>query len=444
MDFLTKRTIALCLSLFCLAASAGTVEYGIPTPNEVKQTIDRILRYVDAATPAALVDSRSLREITDYDEIDEHSRIKTGQFKMVCYEWGVTYSAMLAAWQATGDTKYMDYLRSRLLFLKAVSPNMDKVRRQRKAIDPQMRRFLDPHSLDDSGALCCAMMKAMDSDSTLHLEKQVERLAHCVTNRQKTLADGTFCRSFPQRNSVWLDDMFMGIPTLAWMGRYTGDASYYDKATKMIRLFRKHSFVEEQKLFRHGWVEDMVPHRLFPWGRANGWALLTLCEVLDILPANHSDREELLDLLRKHIDGIASCQGLNGFWHQLLDRQDSFEETSATAIFTYCLAHAINKGWINAKAYGPQALLGWQAVASAVNGQGQVEGVCVGTGMGFDPMFYQLRKTDVAAAHGYGTAIWAGSEIIRLLNTQHPKTNDGAVEFYDEEIKANGAVFHVK
>lgn len=448
-NFLRKiMFICLSLSSFCIGTAKESVNYGIPQVNDVEAVMHRVLKYVGESTPAVIVDGKSHQELTRYKDINENSRIKQGGYKMVCYEWGVTYSAMLSAWKITGKEEYKDYLDTRLSFLDAVSPYFEKVRKQGKRIDPQMNRWLAPHSLDDSGALCAAMIKVMLSQKLgqqgLQLDDHIKRLSDCVLHRQSKLSDGTFCRDFPQRNSVWLDDMFMGIPTMAWMGRYIDDSTYYNKAVEMIRLYRKHSFVEDKQLFRHGWVEAMEPHRFFPWARANGWAILTMCEVLDALPENHPDRAWLLDLYRKHVAGIAACQGTDGFWHQLLDRPDTYEETSATAIFAYCLAHGINEGWINDKAYGPQALLAWNAVASAVNEKGQVEGVCVGTGMGFDPLFYQRRKTDVMAAHGYGPTIWAGAEIIRLLKTHHPKVNDGAVEFYDEEIKTDKAIFHVK
>lgn len=308
-----------------------------------------------------------------------------------------------------------------------------------------MGRLLGPRSLDDSGALCSAMLKAsLMYKEDVSLVPLIKVLSDCVCNRQSYLADGTFCRDFPQRNAVWLDDMFMGIPAIAWMGRYTGEQKYYDRVLELIGLFEKHMFVPEKGLFRHGWVEAMSPHRFFPWGRANAWAILTMCEVLDALPENEPGREKVLELLRKHVDGLAAVQGKNGFWHQLLDRPDTYEETSATAIFACCFAHAINKGWLNDKAYGPQALLAWNAVASRVGQNGEVEGTCVGTGMGFDPLFYENRPTSPLAAHGYGPLLWAGAEIIELLRTRHPKMNDGAVEFYDEEIKTDKAIFHVK
>ena len=65
-----------------------------------------------------------------------------------------------------------------------------------------------------------------------------------------------------------------------------------------------------------------------------------------------------------------------------------------------------------------------------------------GTGMGFEPSFYAYRPVNVMAAHGYGPVIWAGAEVIRLLKQQHPKMNDSAVQFYDQEVNTRQAIFN--
>ena len=71
-----------------------------------------------------------------------------------------------------------------------------------------------------------------------------------------------------------------------------------------------------------------------------------------------------------------------------------------------------------------------------------MENVCVGTGMGFDAAVYAYRPVHVMAAHGYGPVIWAGAEIIRLLRQQHPKSNDSAVHFYDQEVPTDQPIFN--
>ena len=125
-----------------------------------------------------------------------------------------------------------------------------------------------------------------------------------------------------------------------------------------------------------------------------------------------------MDLLLDHLHGIMAVQGGDGFWHQLLDRNDSYTETSATAIFTYCLAHAVNEGWVDLQAYGPAAQAGWKAVATRINAQGEVEGTCVGTGVAYEPGFYYNRPTSVNAAHGYGPVLLAGCEVFKMMASQ--------------------------
>ena len=330
--------------------------------------------------------------------------------------------------------------------LADIAPVYQKIYAKDKAIDVNIRRVIDPHALDDAGAVCCSMIKATLMGNSQYpataIRPLIENYADYIMNKEFRLVDGTFARIRPQKNTVWLDDMFMGIPTVAYMGLLTGDGKYFDEAARQVLQFAQRMWVPEKGLFRHGWVEEMDPHPAFHWGRANGWAILTMCEVLDVLPVSHPKYGEILNLLKAHAAGLARLQQHDGFWHQLLDRNDTYLESSATAIYTYCLAHGVNQGWLDAKAYGPVAQLGWHAVASSVNAKGQVEDVCVGTGMAFDPAFYAYRPTHVMAAHGYGPVLWAGAEMINLLKRQHPKSNDSAVMFYDEEVPTNASIFN--
>jgi rhamnogalacturonyl hydrolase YesR len=150
-------------------------------------------------------------------------------------------------------------------------------------------------------------------------------------------------------------------------------------------------------------------------------------ELLDVLPKEHPGYDQVLALIKAHIKGLAQLQSGEGFWHQLLDREDSYLETSATAIYTYSIAKAINNGWIDKQSYGSRAILAWNAVNTKVNQNGQVEGTCVGTGMAFDPAFYYYRPVNVFAAHGYGPVLLAGAEIIQLIKNSKLKIGDSAL-----------------
>lgn len=424
-----------------LMKPAYRVGYGVSKAADVKAVMDRVLRYIETETPAELVDKNTGETVVDMKKITADTRLKQGGFRLTSYEWGVTYSGALAAYEATGDNAYKDYVTVRHRLLADMAPYFQKIYEKNKAIDVNVRRVIDPHALDDAGAVCCSMIKATLQGSN-GLRSLIDNYADYIINKEYRLDDGTFARLRPQNNTLWLDDMFMGIPTVAYMGKLTGEARYYDEAARQVLQFASRMWVPEKQLFRHGWVASMEEHPAFHWGRANGWAILTMCEVLDVLPQDHPQRAEIMRLLKAHAAGLARLQHHDGFWHQLLDRNDTYLETSATAIYTYCLAHAVNQGWIDAKVYGPVAQLGWHAVASSINAKGQVEDVCVGTGMGFDPAFYAYRPTHVMAAHGYGPVLLAGAELLNLLKHQHPKSNDSAVMFYDAEVPTDAPIFN--
>jgi len=410
--------------------------YGIPKPEEVTAVLDRIYRYLDSVTPTGFVNEKTGQEITDYSKVDENAILKQGDFRIVSYEWGVTYAGMLLASEATGDRRFRDYTEKRLEFIANAAASIKKPTGNYSDWEARMplRNLIAPRALDDVGAMTAAMIKAKRAGSAANLQPIIDTaIAHIMTKQQR-LSDGTLARNRPQPNTLWLDDLFMGVPAIAQMGKLTGDQKYFDEACKQVLSFAKRMFNREKGIYMHGWVEGMSVHPEFHWARANGWAFMTEVELLEVLPENHPLRSQILDLLREHAKGLASYQSGSGFWHQLLDREDSYHETSATAIYTYAFARAINRGWIDAKAYGPTTLLAWNALSTKVNEKGQVEGTCVGTGMAFDPMFYYYRPTSPFAAHGYGPALLAGSEVLSMLKNFKFEINDSSVQLV-ERIK---------
>ncbi len=395
---------------------------------EVKQVLDRVLGFVEAATPANVMNKKTKQIITDFNSIDTNSTLQQGIFRLTSYEWGVTYSGMLLAAKSTGDERYKNYVSTRFNFISKVASKFNEFN-SKTTSDPLMRQVLHPKKLDDAGAICASMIKTELNGVSFDGRSLIDNYINFIMNKEYRLADGNFARNSPQKNTVWLDDMYMSVPAIVNMGKLTGDTKYYDEAVKQVLLFADKMFIKGKGLFRHGWVEGMTDHPSFHWGRANGWAILTMVEVLDVLPQNYPNRNKILALLQQHIRGLSALQSGEGFWHQLLDKNDSYLETSCTAIYAYCIAHAINKGWVDPLAYGPIATLAWNAVSTKVNQQGEVEGTCVGTGMAFDPAFYYYRPTNNYAAHGYGPVLLAGAEMIQLAKLFPAKMVDNAVQF---------------
>ena len=405
------------------------VHYGPPEAGEITGVLTRILNYLEASTPARMMDAGSKEEIIDLKNLNAGAIFKPGVFRLISYEWGVAYGAMLTAGEATGEQAFTQYTLKRMSLIGTVAGYFKSTMGTKPEATP-VRSVLDPRALDDAGSMCAAMIKTYGISRDKTLLPLIGNYIKYISEKQLRLDDGTLARNRPLPHALWLDDLYMSVPALARMGSMSGDKKYFDDACRQVLQFSRRMFNKEKGLYMHGWIEGMDPHPEFYWGRCNGWAILAMTELLDVLPPDHPDRDAILSLFRSHVRGIASLQSGTGFWHQLLDRNDSYQETSATAIFTYCISHGINKGWIDAQAYGPVAVLGWNAVQTKVNATGQVEGTCVGTGMAFDPAFYYHRPVNVAAAHGYGPVILAGAEMLQLLKNYQIVLNDSAVMFY--------------
>jgi unsaturated rhamnogalacturonyl hydrolase len=409
--------------------------YGKPSVEDIKATINRIYTYLNEVTPPQYVHSKTGEVITDYSKIDTNTMLKKGDFRIVSYEWGVTYGAMVLATEATGDNRFKEYADTRLNFLAESAPYFRKFSAEHDdwGSKTPLRNLLMPRALDDCGAMCAAMIKSVRAGNKADLRSLIDIHINYIMNKEHRLADGTLARMRPQPNTMWLDDLFMAIPALAQMGKLTGNNKYYDEACKQVLAYSKRMFNKQKGVYMHGWVEGMKEHPQFHWARANGWAVMTEVELLEVLPTTHPQRPAILQLLKDHVKGLLSYQSGSGFWHQLLDRNDSYLETSATAIYTYAFARAINRGWIDGLAYAPATLLAWNAVATKVNQAGQVEGTCVGTGMGFDPAFYYHRPISPYAAHGYGPAILAAAEVLQLLKNKQFEINDSSLQLLQKK-----------
>ena len=406
------------------------VPYGPAKAEDIKAILNRIYTYLDSSTPAKVIDGKTKAEIADMTKLTPDAVFGPGVFRLISYEWGVTYGAMLLAGEATGDDKFTDYTLKRMALIADVAKYFKANTPAGQGRNNPVGSVLDPRALDDAGSMCAAMIKSFNANRNLVLRPYIDNYVGYISKKQLRLQDGTLARNRPQPNTLWLDDLYMSVPALAQMGKLTGDNRYFEDACRQIIQFSQRMYNKEKGVYMHGWVEDMEPHPEFYWARCNGWALLAVTELLDAMPSGYPLKKDILDQYRAHVKGLALYQSGSGFWHQLMDRNDSYLETSATAIFTYCIAHGVNMGWIDAKAYGAVAVLGWNAVQTKVNNQGQIEGTCVGTGMAFDPAFYYHRPVNVAAAHGYGPVIMAGAEMLKLIRNYEIVINDSAVMFY--------------
>ena len=422
------------------------IPYQLPTVAEITDALVRIRNYLNEAVPLKVVDRKTGKEITDFTTpvADAVTARSAANFNPLAYEMGVVHAGFLKAAEVTGDAAFIAASARQLQFIADRAPYF---RAQEEKFhlgrSNSFTGLIDPQALDDSGSMCAALIRARIAKVGPDLLPVINTWSEYIAHKQFRLADGTLARQRPQAQSLWADDFYMSVPALAQMGRLTGERAWFDDAVKNVQQMTGYLFNRQLNIYTHGWNANNPDAPQFYWGRANGWAVLAMCDLLDVLPKDHPGYAPVLAQLRTTLRGVAQYQSGLGLWHQLLDRNDSYLETSASAMFVYGYAHAINQGWISPTTYGSIAQAGWIGVSTRINARGQVEGTCVGTTFASDPVYYYNRPASVDALHGYGPTLLAGAEMIRLLKnpavdiqvklrTYHYVPKDGGTTKYQE------------
>jgi rhamnogalacturonyl hydrolase YesR len=342
------------------------------------------------------------------------------------YPWGVTLYGILHVCDATGDKQLERFV---LQHNQIVAREYDWLSELRNEVgdSEEVRRFLQSQSLkdlmslgslDNCGAMGAQLLEGLlnHGDKVAPEQQQVaETIADYISNKQARLPDGTLWRPDRMGGTVWIDDLYMSCPFLVRWYKFTGDRKYLDDAVRqIINVARR--LQDADGVWWHGYYENARDHSPIKWGRGNGWAMVATVEVLSAMPENHPDRAKLLDILRRHIDGIKPLQAPSGMWRQVLDHPELWEETSCTAMFTYSIARAVNRGWIDPSNMAV-ARKGFAGICQHVTPKGIVKDTCQGTGIGTNLQFYVDRARPEDDMHGRGPVMLAGAEI--LLATRH-------------------------
>ncbi len=414
------------------------VPYEYPSVEGITEALNKVRQYYESTSSLKIIDSETGKEITDFTEPNKNAVVEEG----FASEWTYTNGVVLSAFEYIDDviddpaffannTRFYDLVIETLpYFIK----NKEKFGDEAKNGWNRTPNF---HALDDCGSIGAAMIKTYLKDKNDDYLELIDITADYISNKQFRLDDGTLARHRPQYQSIWADDLYMSVPFLANMGVLTGDNKYFDDAVKQILQMAERLYIAEKELFDHGWSVtsgDYDPR--FYWGRANGWTLMAMAELLDVLPEEYQGRDKILHLYRSMIRSLAGIQDGTGFWHNMLDKTDTYTETSCTAMFTFAVAKGINEGWIN-HVYGPVAITGWNAIETRIMESGAVDGTCEGTTFAHDNTYYYYRGKSIYATHGYGPVLYAGAEMIRLLQ------ND-KIEVQKARINARNSTYHFK
>ena len=407
--------------LVILTTAIGFSQEEITDEYHLRRIADGILEentraFVDNKTGEVFFNLSNVKPERSLSFVSKHSGFT--------YPEGVINIAMLDLGELLEDQKYIDYTIKNIEFIYDNAyyfEDLLSVEKDNHWYLPFASMFVINY-LDDCGAMGASIIDAYQVNKNKEYLDYINKTADFISTKQFRLDDGTLVRHKPVEMSLWADDLYMSVPFLARMGALTGDVKYFDDAAKQVIQFTNYLWDEQTRLYFHDWHSDENANGVSHWGRANGWIMIAQVELLKLLPEDHPQREELLKIFKRQIRGVARYQSESGLWNQLLDKVDSYEETSATAMFTYGIAYAVNEEIIPER-YISVAKKGWQGILSMTDMDYQssaVNGICIGTGIQSDLNHYYSRPTRPNSV-GFGAVISAGVEIVKYNKSQKLK-----------------------
>jgi rhamnogalacturonyl hydrolase YesR len=302
------------------------------------------------------------------------------------YTNGLICLAIQRVYEKTGRAEYFDYIKA---YADKMIDNDGSIHGYKP----------DEYNIDkvNSGKFLFALHEKSKDEK---YSKAIQRLRDQMRSHPRT-KEGGFWHKKIYPNQMWLDGLYMGAPFLAQYARSFNEPKLFDDVALQIKLIDKNTFNPSTGLYHHAWDESREQKWANKkdgkspevWGRAMGWFAMALVDVLDFFPKDHPERKNILAVIEKVANGVCKYQDKKtGVWYQVIDkgsREGNYLEASASAMFTYFLLKAVDRGYLGKK-YAPVAEKAYHGVIEQFirtddSGRTNITNVCAVAGLGGDP-----------------------------------------------------------
>lgn len=216
----------------------------------------------------------------------------------------------------------------------------------------------DEYNLDNvnAGKLLFALY---DSTREERFRLASDTLRRQLASHPRT-AEGGFWHKQVYEHQMWLDGLYMGAPYLLEHAQRNGEDASQD-VLRQFQVVGSHTFDPQTQLYRHAWDESRTQfwadslsgQSAHAWGRANGWYMMAMVDVLAMLPDTVERRTALLTRFRNLTDALQQYRDTaTGMWFQVLDapgREGNYVESSASAMFVYAMLKGSRLGLLDAR-----------------------------------------------------------------------------------------------
>lgn len=418
------------LVAFALFTALATYSQATQSADKIAIAIaDRIM----SETPYTFVDTKTEQTYTNLKNVPFSMDIKVqNEYNDWHYTNGVLNIALLELADKTKSKKYEDYVFKNMNFVFDEN-NLNFFKKQydqafseggwRAIRKLTWHMIFRAKRLDDNGPMGASLIELQMRKPNRAFLNYINETNDHLMYAEPRLEDGTIARLWPHENTIWADDLFMGVAFLCRMGKMTGDTKYFDDAANQVLNYTNYLWHPEKQIYYHCYHTDTKEHGVAHWSRANGWILMAQADLLTMLPKNHPNRQALIENFKQQVSGVARYQGKNGLWYQILDKTDSYEEITGTAMFVFGIARGVREGWID-KDFIYVAEQGLKGMMTKMTDEGDVTAICVGTGIMPSLSFYYNRKTQENAPMGEGPVLRALVEMSDAIKYSEISADD--------------------
>lgn len=412
-----NRSILLCCILAATTFSAVSAQTHLNAETAAIKIADRIL----SSTTYEFKNTQTGEVYSSVKELPLSMNVKVNcKYNNWHYTNGVTHLALLELAQKTGHNNYEAYVLKNMNFvfnegnLPFFRMQYDKALKEGgwKAVrNYSWHMIFRGKRLDDNGPMGASLIELQMRHPHERFLAYINETAAHLNDAEPRLDDQTIARIWPHVNTIWADDAFMAISFLCRMGVLTGDDRYFTDAATQVLNYHRYLWCPEKNIYYHCYHTDNKEHGVAHWSRANGWVFMAQADLLSRMPKDHPMREAVLQNFRRQASGVARYQGKNGLWHQLLDKEDSYEEITGTAMFVFGMARGVKEGWLHPD-FIYVAQQGLKGMLSKITEAGDVTSICVGTGIMPSISYYYNRPTQQNDPMGEGPVLRALVEMI--------------------------------
>ena len=264
-------------------------------------------------------------------------------------------------------------------------------------------------------------LAALDLHLTTRRDEFLDYARQVVTAFETTAtrtSDGAVV-PHPPAMEVWVDVAYFTAPAMATLGRLLGDDGLMERALDQLILHHRNLVDHNSGLCWHVAYVDKGTHSQCLWARGNSWWAIATAQVVAALgprarePRFKAKVDTVNAGLARQLNAVVKLQDASGLWHTVIDRPDSYLESSAAAGFALALGRAISRrieglDLERARTAYEKAIA---AICKQVDENGDFVGVSQQTPPG-DFAFYNSVKVGTAP-YGSGLCMMALSEMIR-------------------------------